>query len=263
MPKDFKLDKSEIRQLIPKMGYCFATDRITVDGQKVGRMCREEPDDDADSGWRFLAGDENAKYMDDTGNSGIYDVNTICNYDPDIIPFVGAPAGTAYERHLTAGVFFEVGFAPDSDAIMTDEEFAAFIDQCYKEFEEKQDILNAGGLGRFQRYAYDQETSKLRFFDGDEIRAEFSFVIAGTWAHQKNEWLWGWANESLTDHVRQDSTEFKRLATITGRDFAIRQSIEADEMKAYEITAMAVHVLSAKGMYRAPGKASHLFLVLH
>lgn len=40
---------------------CFATDRILVDGCKVGYMYREEPDSDSsmpDSGWRFNAGDE-------------------------------------------------------------------------------------------------------------------------------------------------------------------------------------------------------------
>ena len=45
---------------------CFATDRILVDGEKVGYMYREEPADgnDWDSGWRFTAGDESQEYMD-------------------------------------------------------------------------------------------------------------------------------------------------------------------------------------------------------
>ncbi|WP_430053639.1 immunity protein Imm33 domain-containing protein, partial [Priestia aryabhattai] len=29
---------------------------------------------------------------------GVYLVNTICNYDPDIIPFLDAEPGTAYIR---------------------------------------------------------------------------------------------------------------------------------------------------------------------
>ena len=67
---------------------CFANDRILVDGCKVGYMYREEPEGDFDSGWRFLAGDESDEYMDNTDNAGIYKLNTIANYDPDIIPFL-------------------------------------------------------------------------------------------------------------------------------------------------------------------------------
>ncbi len=78
---------------------CLATDRITVDGAPVGYMYREEPDGDyPDSGWRFTAGDETDEYMDDTDNSGIYALNTICNYDPDIIPLLHFPYGTVFYR---------------------------------------------------------------------------------------------------------------------------------------------------------------------
>ena len=78
---------------------CLATDRITVDGAPVGYMYREEPDGDyPDSGWRFTAGDESDEYMDDPENSGIYALNTICNYDPDIIPLLHFPYGTVFYR---------------------------------------------------------------------------------------------------------------------------------------------------------------------
>lgn len=81
---------------------CFATDRILVDGCKVGYMYREEPDDDSendlDSGWRFTAGDESDEYMDDSKNSGFYALNTIANNDSEIIPFLTAPYGSFFYR---------------------------------------------------------------------------------------------------------------------------------------------------------------------
>lgn len=81
---------------------CKATDRIMVDGEKVGYMYREEPDPDMpDSGWRFLAGDEPDEYLNDPVNLGVYSLNTVCNYDPDIIPLLRAPYGTAYYRDET------------------------------------------------------------------------------------------------------------------------------------------------------------------
>ena len=71
---------------------CIATNRITVEGCKVGYCYREKPDGDWDSGWRFTAGDESEEYMDDPNNAGIYKLNTICNDDPDIIALLHTPA---------------------------------------------------------------------------------------------------------------------------------------------------------------------------
>jgi hypothetical protein len=97
--KRFALDPSRFRPLAEGRGSCFATDRITVDGKRVGFMYRELPDDDIDSGWRFFSGEETQEYADDPANFAIYDVNTIANYDPDIIEHLDAPAFSAFERH--------------------------------------------------------------------------------------------------------------------------------------------------------------------
>src|SRR5262245_1768539 len=98
MPKKFGLAASEIKQLAPRHGACLASDHITVERKPVGFMYRELPDNDIDSGWRFLSGQETPEYMDEPSNHGIYNVNTIANYDPDIIPHLDAPAFSAFER---------------------------------------------------------------------------------------------------------------------------------------------------------------------
>ncbi|MGZ9586431.1 DUF2185 domain-containing protein [Paenibacillus marinisediminis] len=98
--RKFALSADDIKQLIDSEEGCIATDRITVDGCKVGFMYREEPyqNGNPDSGWRFMAGDEDQDYMDNSENSAVYQVNTICNYDSDIIPYLDAPPGTAFIR---------------------------------------------------------------------------------------------------------------------------------------------------------------------
>ena len=85
---------------------------ITVKGRKVGVMYREETDDDSDSGWRFMSGRESRAYMDDATNFALYDVNMIANYDPDIVPLLNAPAGSAYERQGRSGRFAQIGGEP-------------------------------------------------------------------------------------------------------------------------------------------------------
>src|SRR5262245_58799394 len=96
--KTFRIPGDKIRRLIPNMGGCFASHRITVDGAPVGYMYREQPDEDADSGWRFFAGDESQEYADTPANFAIFEVNTICNYDQAIIPFLDSPVGSVFGR---------------------------------------------------------------------------------------------------------------------------------------------------------------------
>ena len=98
MKKQFKLQPEEFVQLIEPIGSCLASDRITVGGEKVGYMYREEPNDESDGGWRFFAGDESEQYSDDPNNFEIYDVNTIANYDRAIIPYLSFEAGSQLER---------------------------------------------------------------------------------------------------------------------------------------------------------------------
>jgi hypothetical protein len=96
--KNFKIKSDQFVDLVSPMGGCFATDKITVDGMKVGYMYREEPDEPMDSGWRFFSGTENQEYVDDPNNTMIYAVNTIANYDKAIIPYLDLPFGSELER---------------------------------------------------------------------------------------------------------------------------------------------------------------------
>ncbi len=112
--KKFKLAASDICDVARGHGACFATDKITVDGERVGFMYREKPDKDIDSGWRFTAGTESEEYMNDATKLAIYDVNTIANYDPDIVPFLDSPIGSAFERD-DDDEFVEVEFEPSPD----------------------------------------------------------------------------------------------------------------------------------------------------
>ncbi|MAF02151.1 MULTISPECIES: DUF2185 domain-containing protein [unclassified Herbaspirillum] len=96
--KKFKLSPHEIAPIVSGVGGCLATDRIVVDGCRVGYMYREKPMNEQDSGWRFFAGDEDEAYMARNEHHGVYDVNTIVNYDPTILPFVDLEIGSALER---------------------------------------------------------------------------------------------------------------------------------------------------------------------
>ena len=97
--KKFKISPEDLEELIPNIGACMATDKITVEGLPVGFMYREEQMDALDNGWRFFSGTEDQDYVDNPNNSGIFNTNTIANYDPAIIPYLDLPEGTELERN--------------------------------------------------------------------------------------------------------------------------------------------------------------------
>ena len=143
--RDYHVKAEDMKNLLPdweEATGCIATNRITVEGCKVGYCYREKPDGDWDSGWRFTAGDESDEYMDDPNNAGIYGLNSICNDDPDIIPLLNTPAPCAFERDEN-GVFQQIkDWKPDEDEEDPDMDI---LQQCQKWHEEDkfQKIIDA------------------------------------------------------------------------------------------------------------------------
>lgn len=141
--RNYYVKAEDMKDLLPDWegaSGCIATNRITVEGCKVGYCYREKPGGDWDSGWRFTAGDESDEYMDDPNNAGIYSLNTICNDDPDIIQLLRTPAPCAFEWDKN-GVFRQIkGWKPDEEESNMD-----ILQQCQKWHEENkfQKIINA------------------------------------------------------------------------------------------------------------------------
>lgn len=133
---------------------CLATNRITVEGCKVGYCYREEPDGDWDSGWRFTAGDESEAYMSDQNNAGIYKLNTIC------ITLLNTPAPCAFERDAR-GVFKQI----EDWKAENEEENMDILQQCQKCHE---DYFSNDHLWYFRMgnsyYYLDQDGRALTYF---------------------------------------------------------------------------------------------------
>ena len=96
--KNFRIKGEDLKPLVESAGWCMATDRIMVDGLPIGYMYRETPAAGGDSGWRFFDGDEDDAYMARDGNHGVYDLNTVANYDPAVIPYLIAAPGSRFDK---------------------------------------------------------------------------------------------------------------------------------------------------------------------
>lgn len=96
--KENTSSQSEDTHENPIMVNCIVSRMVMEDGLKVGFMYREEPDNGADSGWRFLSGTETQKYVDNSKNSIEVAIGVVGNLDPAILNHLDQPFGTDLER---------------------------------------------------------------------------------------------------------------------------------------------------------------------
>ena len=76
----------------------FITKMLLEKGAKVGFAYREQPDNENDSGWRFLTGKEDQNYVDNADNLLIYTLEEILKIDSSIGEILSSDYGTAYEK---------------------------------------------------------------------------------------------------------------------------------------------------------------------
>ena len=96
--KRYAIKSTDIKRLIPDIGYCFVSDHIVVDGYAVAYMKKEFPEDHQDSGWRFFSAQDTTEYLNDTNNISLISVNTVANYDRSIIPYLQHIAPSYLEK---------------------------------------------------------------------------------------------------------------------------------------------------------------------
>lgn len=87
----------KIRRLMSQSA--LVSRRIVEEGWKVGFMYRCEPNNPADSGWAFLAGNEDDQYNSDVKNIVVMPLGKVCHeLDRDVYQYITAPVGTEFIR---------------------------------------------------------------------------------------------------------------------------------------------------------------------
>lgn len=84
---------------------CFVTRRVLYDGVKAGYLYREEPEEEHDSGWRIMAGDETDEYMDESANIFYVSLGAVLNEDDSFLSLLNASPGAAFTRDPQTGEF--------------------------------------------------------------------------------------------------------------------------------------------------------------
>lgn len=92
----FYQDMIQRRDMMGQIAY--VSKKILEEGWKVGYMTRDEAVRDNDSGWCFMAGNEDDAYTDDYKNIALMSIAEVTRLDPDVIAHITEPAGTALIR---------------------------------------------------------------------------------------------------------------------------------------------------------------------
>ena len=84
------------KELLGKTAY--VSRKIVDEGWNVGYMCRDEAMNEHDSGWSFVAGNEDDEYINDYKNIVLMSVGAVYQRDPAIFPHVDSPVGARFVR---------------------------------------------------------------------------------------------------------------------------------------------------------------------
>lgn len=143
----------------------------------------------------------------------------------------------------------------------TDEQIDRYVEDSFQFLEEAQDRLQKDfGIGQYNRWDLDQETSALSFSDLNRPTLHCSVYALGTFGG--GVWKWAWSNPSLIDSFSSTSRKMRELAAQSGLDIFEKDEFEADENMPWEICGMALREIGGLGVYRCPAKTSDLFVVI-
>lgn len=144
---------------------------------------------------------------------------------------------------------------------MNDEEFDVFVQESTDELDRKQKSLEKSHrLGKWAEYFYDTPSGELQFKDKSgkvQVRAD-TFPL-GSYSTNSSTWQWAWANKSTPADVRKRAEELKKLFKLTGMEVFKMPTIEVDDSMVWQLAAMCVSHLDAKGCYHmSAGADGHL-----
>ncbi|MCI8509145.1 MAG: DUF2185 domain-containing protein [Lachnospiraceae bacterium] len=77
----------------------YVSRKVTDEGWKVGYMTRAEAMNENDSGWSFMAGNEDDEYIDDYRNIRLLSIAEVCQLDSEVLRYIENPVGTALIRN--------------------------------------------------------------------------------------------------------------------------------------------------------------------
>ncbi len=141
--------------------------------------------------------------------------------------------------------------------------WTAFVDDCRQALADKQNLLDEQyRLSSYERWDCDQTTGQLVFSNAGKAGVVADVEFIGTYSELTNTWLWAWANFDLLENVRSRISSVQEFGDTHALPRLAIRKWSASEEDGWKMAAVAVAVLNARGMYRAPGDHGPLFMAI-
>lgn len=146
---------------------------------------------------------------------------------------------------------------------MTDKELDVFLQNCHTEIREKQNYLTRTyHINEYTTYSFSQVENSLTLKNVGKKDLTFNIICIGSWHKEDSSWVWAWANENLSEGIREVAKPLKELEKVTGFNIFAQGGFECEMAVARDLAFAGVHQLQAQGIYRIEVEESYLFLAL-
>jgi hypothetical protein len=148
---------------------------------------------------------------------------------------------------------------------MTDAEFDMFLASSLEQLASlNQRCEQEFNLGHLEEWSVDLEKGVLEFSNVSGLRVVATVRVVGTTSDKSNTFRWGWANEHLPSVAVEGMSSLREFGEREGIEVLTWDTLEdPDDIDVgWEMTAIAVRVLKAKGSYRCPETNGYIYLLI-
>ncbi len=118
---------------------------------------------------------------------------------------------------------------------------------------------NTWQFGKAERWDFSQNTGELIFTFADKIVRAPAQII-GSFDSLAHNWMWAWANTSISDSLARDSVRVRDYGEQHGIRRLTTPEWPAEEMDGWHMAALAWRLCGSNGVYRGPAGTTFVFI---
>jgi hypothetical protein len=108
----------------------------------------------------------------------------------------------------------------------------------------------------------DQNTGVIQFERKDGAMVTAPVQIIGAWNPRTQVFRWAWDHPMVSQRLRNDAQRTRWFGEKHGIEELTTKSLKMEEKEAWQMTALAMKVNGAYGVYRAPTEGPIIFMTL-
>jgi hypothetical protein len=114
-------------------------------------------------------------------------------------------------------------------------------------------------LGEEESWDFSQDTEELVFtFPNVIVRARAQII--GTFDSLSKTWMWSWVNPSISNSLTRDALRVREYGEAQHIKRLTTPKWPAEEMDAWQMTALANRLCESNGAYRGPADSTFVFI---